>query len=63
VLLALEGIVFESNSKLVVDSIQAAHNGTSELSSIIMSIKLLLQSNSNFEIKYIKRHINMLLTP
>jgi hypothetical protein len=63
VLLALEGIVFESNSKLVVDSIQAAHNGTSELSSIIMSIKLLLQSNSNFEIKYIKRHTNMLLTP
>jgi hypothetical protein len=38
-------IIFVSNYKLVVDAIHAAHNGISELSYIIMSIKLLLQVN------------------
>ncbi|XP_045802361.1 uncharacterized protein LOC123895940 [Trifolium pratense] len=52
-------IVFESDSKVVVDAIQANHHGIAELSSIILSIKLLLQCNSNFEIKFTKRQANM----
>ncbi|GAU44733.1 hypothetical protein TSUD_88180 [Trifolium subterraneum] len=43
-------IVFESDSKVVVDAIHANHQGVSELSSIIASIRLLLQCNQNFEI-------------
>ncbi|GAU43459.1 hypothetical protein TSUD_140970 [Trifolium subterraneum] len=38
-------IVFESDSKVVVDAIQANSQGISELCSIISSIKLLLQCN------------------
>ncbi|PNX86938.1 trypsin/chymotrypsin inhibitor [Trifolium pratense] len=52
-------IVFESDSKVVVDAIQANHHGIAELSSIILSIKLLLQCNSNFEIKFTKRQVNV----
>jgi ribonuclease HI len=33
-------IVFESDSKVMVDAIQANHRGVSELSSTILSIKL-----------------------
>ncbi|GAU35379.1 hypothetical protein TSUD_57280 [Trifolium subterraneum] len=52
-------IVFESDSKIVVDALQTNHTGVSELSSIFMSIKSLLHCNSNFEIKFIKRQANM----
>ncbi|GAU26279.1 hypothetical protein TSUD_224710 [Trifolium subterraneum] len=52
-------IVFESDSKVVVDAIHANHQGVSELSSIIASIRLLLQCNQNFEIKFTKRQANM----
>jgi ribonuclease HI len=52
-------VVFESDSKNVVDAIYAKHNGVSEFSSIIHSIKLLLNCNPNFEVKFIKRQANM----
>ncbi|PNX63857.1 cytochrome p450, partial [Trifolium pratense] len=42
-------IVFESDSKIVVDAIHANHNGVSEFSSMISYIELLLQCNSSFE--------------
>jgi hypothetical protein len=44
---------------MVVDAIQANSQGTSELYSILSSIKLLLHSNANFEIKFSKRQTNM----
>jgi hypothetical protein len=52
-------IVFESDSKVVVDAIYANHHGISKLSNIISSIKLLLQCNLNFEIKFTKWQANM----
>jgi ribonuclease HI len=52
-------IVFESDSKVVVDAIQANHHRVYELSSTILSIQLLLQCNSHIEIKFIKRQANM----
>jgi ribonuclease HI len=52
-------IVFESDSKMVVEAIKANPHGTSELCSIISSIKNLLQCVSNFEIKFIRRRTNM----
>ncbi|GAU51577.1 hypothetical protein TSUD_414260 [Trifolium subterraneum] len=52
-------IIFESDSKVVVDAIKAPPQGISELNSIITNIKLLLQCNSNFEIKFTKRQANM----
>ncbi|CAJ2635677.1 unnamed protein product [Trifolium pratense] len=52
-------IVFESDSKVVVDAIHVTTQGVSELSSIISSIKLLLQCNMNFEIKFTKRQASM----
>ncbi|KAK2454714.1 hypothetical protein QL285_002249 [Trifolium repens] len=52
-------IVFESDSKVVVDPILANQHGISALSNIISSIKLLLQCDSNFEIKFTKRQANI----
>jgi hypothetical protein len=60
---SLEGgpiyIIFESDSKVVVYVIQANSHGTSELYSILSSIKLLLHCNTNFEVKFSKRQANM----
>ncbi|GAU15596.1 hypothetical protein TSUD_108550 [Trifolium subterraneum] len=52
-------IMFESDSTIVVDAIHSNCQGLSELSSIIAAIRLLLQCNSNFEIKFTKRQANM----
>jgi ribonuclease HI len=52
-------IIFDSDSKVVVDAIKATSPGRSELCSIVYEIKSLLQSNSNFEIKFTKRQANM----
>jgi ribonuclease HI len=48
-------IVFESDSKVVVDAIHGNQSGVSEFISIISSIKLLLNYHKNFEVKFIKR--------
>jgi ribonuclease HI len=52
-------IIFESDSKVVVDAIKAVSPGRSELCSIIFEIKALLQNNSNFEVKFAKRQADM----
>jgi ribonuclease HI len=52
-------IIFESDSKVVVDAIKAISPGRSELCSIIYEIKTLLQNNLNFEVKFTKRQANM----
>jgi ribonuclease HI len=52
-------IIFESDSKVVVEAIDSNPRGRSELCSIIASIKALLQCNPNFEIKFTKRQANM----
>ncbi|KAK2451729.1 hypothetical protein QL285_010759 [Trifolium repens] len=52
-------IVFESDTKVVVDAVHTSHHGNSELSSIISSIKSLLHCHSNFEVKFTKRQANM----
>jgi hypothetical protein len=46
-------IIFESDSKVVVEAIKSNPQGRSELCYIIVSIKALLQCNSNFEITII----------
>jgi hypothetical protein len=52
-------IIFESDSKVVIDVVLSKHQGNSEWSSLISSIKLLLQNHSNFEVKFTKRLANM----
>jgi ribonuclease HI len=52
-------IIFESDAKVVVEAVHAKKQGNSELSSILSSIKLLLQQHSNFEVKFTKRQANM----
>jgi ribonuclease HI len=52
-------IIFESDAKVVVDAIHATHHGNSEWSSLISSIKLLLHSYPNFEVKFIKWQANI----
>jgi ribonuclease HI len=52
-------IIFESDSKIVVDAVNSNHQGSSEWSSIISSIRLLLHFHSNFEVKFTKRQANM----
>jgi ribonuclease HI len=51
-------VVFESDSKVVVDAVHSNFQGNSELSSLISSIKLLLLCHSNFEVKFTKRQAN-----
>jgi ribonuclease HI len=52
-------IIFESDSKMVMDAIHANYQGTSELYSILSSIRALLHCNANFEVKFSRRQANM----
>ncbi|KAK2377645.1 hypothetical protein QL285_078296 [Trifolium repens] len=52
-------VIFETDSKSVVDAIHNLHGGNSEFSSLIGNIKSILLSNQNFVVKFIKRHANM----
>jgi ribonuclease HI len=52
-------VIFESDSKIVVNAVHSNHQGNSEGSSIISSIKLLLHSHSNFEVRFTKRQADM----
>ncbi|XP_058758128.1 uncharacterized protein LOC131631355 [Vicia villosa] len=55
----LDKVIFESDSLRVIQAIHSTHSGNSEFSLIILSIQRLLQCNSNFEVKFIKRQANM----
>ncbi|GAU44727.1 hypothetical protein TSUD_88120 [Trifolium subterraneum] len=52
-------VIIESDSKTVVDAISSSQVGISEFSLLISSIKSLLVSNPNFEVKFVKRQANM----
>jgi ribonuclease HI len=52
-------VIFESDSKIAVDAISSRHVGISEFSVLISDIKSLLDANSNFEVKFVKRQANM----
>ncbi|GAU21829.1 hypothetical protein TSUD_176750 [Trifolium subterraneum] len=52
-------VIFESDSKLVVDAILTRNVGVSELYSIISCIQSMLLSHPNFEVKFVKRQANM----
>jgi ribonuclease HI len=54
----LSYVIFESDSKLVVDAISSRHSGVSEFSLLISHIKSLLSLNNYFEVKYISRQAN-----
>ncbi|GAU47116.1 hypothetical protein TSUD_98930 [Trifolium subterraneum] len=48
-------VIFETNSKNVVDATHCLHTGVSEFSSLICEIKNILSLSTNFEVKFIKR--------
>ncbi|GAU14634.1 hypothetical protein TSUD_96980 [Trifolium subterraneum] len=52
-------VIIESDSKTVIDAISSSQVGISEFSLLISSIKSLLVSNPNFEVKFVKRQANM----
>ncbi|PNX79261.1 ribonuclease H [Trifolium pratense] len=52
-------VIFETDSKSVVDAIHNLRSGSSEFSSIICLIKNTLLCNPNFKVKFIKRQANM----
>jgi ribonuclease HI len=52
-------MIFESDSKIVVEAIQVKATGISDMNSIITSIKMLLHCNSNFEVKFVRRQANI----
>jgi ribonuclease HI len=54
----LQSVIFESDSKQVVDAISSTQNGISEFSILIAHIQTLLSSHNYFEVKYIKRQAN-----
>jgi ribonuclease HI len=51
-------VIFETDSKNVVDAIHALNNGNSKFSSIIHNINNALLLNSNFVVKFVKRQAN-----
>jgi ribonuclease HI len=54
----LSHVIFESDSKVVVDAIHFRQDGLSEFSILISNIKNLLLLNNNFEVKFVKRQTN-----
>jgi ribonuclease HI len=52
-------VIFESDSKSVVDAISHLRGGSSEFSILISLINNLLSCNPNFVVKFIKRQANM----
>jgi hypothetical protein len=52
-------VIFESDSKNVVDVIHNIHGGAFEFSSIICNINRILLANPNFVVKFIRRQANM----
>jgi hypothetical protein len=52
-------VIFETDSKSVVDAIYHFHGGNSEFSMLVSNITSLLSCNQNFVVKFIKRQINM----
>jgi hypothetical protein len=52
-------VTYESDSKIVVDAIFNSFVGTCEFSTLISKIEYLFLLYSNFEMKFIKRHINI----
>jgi ribonuclease HI len=54
----LSFVIFESDSKLVVDAISSRQAGVSEFSILISHIQNLLRINNYFEVKYVKRQAN-----
>jgi ribonuclease HI len=52
-------VIFQTDSKSVVDAIHKLSVGNSEFSSLICNINNILLSNPNFVVKFIKRQANM----
>lgn len=52
-------IILENDSQVVVHEIQENKGNVVELSLIISCIKNLLDCNSNFEVKFVKRQMNI----
>jgi ribonuclease HI len=54
----LQYVVFESDSKIVVDAISSRQSGVSEFSLLISFIQSLLTMHNYFEVKYVRRQAN-----
>jgi ribonuclease HI len=54
----LQYVVFESDSKTVVDAISSHQSGVSEFSLLISYIQSLLTMHNYFEVKYVRRQAN-----
>jgi ribonuclease HI len=52
-------VVFETDSKCVVDAINHFRGGISEFSLLVSNINNTLSRNQNFVIKFVKRQVNM----
>jgi ribonuclease HI len=55
----ITNVIFETDSKSVVDAIQHFRGGNSEFSSLVFHIHNLLSFDQNFMVKFIKRQANM----
>jgi ribonuclease HI len=55
----MQQVIFESDSKNVVDAVHHYRGGYSEFSCLVAHINNLLASSSNFVVKFIKRQANM----
>lgn len=54
----LNHVIFECDSQLMLQALHKINDGTYEFSLIILCIKNLLVTHSNFEVKFVKRKVN-----
>jgi ribonuclease HI len=52
-------VIFETDSKSVVDATHFLHTGVSKFSSLICMIKNMLSLSTNLEVRFIKRQTNI----
>jgi ribonuclease HI len=55
----ISNVIFETDSKSVVDAIHYSHGGNSEFSLLVYHINNLLSFCQNFVVKFVKRQANM----
>lgn len=56
--LGLQQVLFETDSKLVVDALSSRVEDLSEFGSIVSSCKKILESNLSFTVKHVRRDVN-----
>jgi len=59
--MGLSSVMFLSDLQVLIDAVHARAGGVSEFNVIVNSIRCILVSNFNFEVKFIQRQADMVV--